>query len=86
MQIGEVIGTATATVKHPSMKGWKLLVVQPYQVDGRTADGDPVLAIDSLGAGRGERVIITSDGAGTRSLVGTEVTPVRWSVLGIADE
>jgi ethanolamine utilization protein EutN len=86
MQIGEVIGTATATVKHPSMKGWKLLVVQPYQVDGRTTDGDPVLAIDSLGAGRGERVIITSDGAGTRALLGTEVTPVRWSVLGIADE
>ena len=36
MQLGEVIGTATATVKHPSMKGWKLLVVQPYLADGRT--------------------------------------------------
>jgi microcompartment protein CcmK/EutM len=85
MQLGQVIGTATATVKHPSMKGWKLLVVQPYLADARTTDGDPVLAIDSLGAGRGERVIITSDGAGTRALLGTEVTPVRWSVMGIAD-
>jgi ethanolamine utilization protein EutN len=86
MQLGEVIGTATASVKHPSMKGWKLLVVQPYLADGHTADGDPVLAIDSMGAGRGERVIITSDGAGTRALLGTDVTPVRWSVLGITDE
>ena len=86
MQIGEVIGTATATVKHQSMNGWKLLIVQPYLAKGNTPDGEPVLAIDSCGAGRGERVIITSDGAGTRALVGSDNTPVRWSVLGIADE
>lgn len=86
MQLGQVIGTATATVKHPSMNGWKLLVVQPYLADGKTPDGEPVLAIDDRGAGRGERVIITSDGAGTRALVGSDNTPVRWSVMGIADE
>jgi len=86
MQLGDVIGTATATVKHPSMNGWKLLIVQPYQADARTPDSDPVLAIDSCGAGRGEQVIITSDGAGTRALVKSDNTPVRWSVLGIADE
>ncbi len=86
MQLGEVIGTATATVKHQSMNGWKLLIVQPYLADGTTPDGEPVLAIDDRGAGRGERVIITSDGAGTRALVGSDTTPVRWSVLGIADE
>jgi ethanolamine utilization protein EutN len=85
VQLGEVQGTATATVKHASMNGWKLLVVQPYLSDGKTPDGEPVLAIDSCGAGRGERVIITSDGAGTRALVGSENTPVRWSVLGIVD-
>jgi ethanolamine utilization protein EutN len=86
MQLGTVIGTATATVKHPSMNGWKLLVVQPYQVDGETPDGEPVLAVDSLGAGKGERVLITSDGKGTRSLLNSNTTPVRWSVMGIADE
>lgn len=85
MQVGKVIGTARATVKHPSMTGWKLLVVQPYLVDGKTPDGEPVLAVDNLGAGRGERVIITSDGAGTRQLLGSDTTPVRWSVMGIAD-
>lgn len=85
MQVGQVIGTATATVKHPSMNGWKLLVVQPYQADGNTPDGEPVLAVDSLGAGKGERVLITSDGKGTRSLLNSDTTPVRWSVMGIAD-
>jgi microcompartment protein CcmK/EutM len=54
--------------------------------DGKIPDGEPVLAIDDRGAGRGEHVIITSDGAGTRALVGSDNTPVRWSVLGIADE
>jgi len=85
MQIARVIGTATSTVKHRSMHGWKLLIVQPYGVDGRTPDGEPVIAIDALGAGRGERVMITSDGKGTRALLNTDATPVRWSVLGIQD-
>jgi ethanolamine utilization protein EutN len=85
MLLGRVIGTATSTVKHPSMHGWKLLLVQPYQVDGVTPDGDPLLAIDALGAGRGAAVIITSDGRSTRELVANEQTPVRWSVIGIHD-
>ncbi len=85
MQLGTVIGTAHATVKHPSLTGWKLLVVQFYGVDGRTPDGDPVLAVDTLGAGAGEAVILSSDGKGTRTLLGSDTTPVRWSVMGIQD-
>ena len=85
MLAGRVIGTATSTVKHPSMEGWKLLVVQPLAADGRSPDGDPILAVDSLGAGRGETVIVSSDGRGTRELLQSDNTPVRWSVLGIRD-
>ncbi len=85
MQVGVVLGTATATIKHPSLEGWKLLVVQFYGVDGVTPDGEPVVAVDALGAGRGQRVILSSDGKGTRELLHSETTPVRWSVLGIED-
>lgn len=85
MLSGRVVGIATATVKHPSMRGWKLLLVQPYAPDGRTPDGDPVLAVDGLGAGIGEEVVITSDGKGTRELLRSETSPVRWSVIGIVD-
>jgi ethanolamine utilization protein EutN len=85
MQLARVIGNATATVRHPSMQGWKLLVVQALAPDGCSPDGEPVLAVDNLGAGAGERVIITSDGRGTRELLKSKNTPVRWSVLGIAD-
>jgi ethanolamine utilization protein EutN len=83
MQLGLVVGTSTATTRHPSMRGWKLLVVQPLMADGRRPDGDPQLTVDNLGAGVGETVIISSDG--TRALLGDDSTPVRWSVIGIPD-
>ncbi len=63
MQIGEIVGHATATVKHPSMKGWKLSIVQIWDLQGKP-DGEPFLAIDSLGAGIGQKVIVCNDGAG----------------------
>ena len=85
MQVGTVVGTATSTVKHPSMAGQKLLIVQFYGVDGHTPDGEPVIAVDALGAGVGEKVILSSDGKGTRALLASETTPVRWSVVGIED-
>ena len=86
MQLGRVVGMATATVKHESMVGAKLLVVQPLLADRRRPDGFPVLAVDQLGAGRGEMVLLTSDGKAVRGMLGHERTPVRWSVIGIEDE
>ncbi len=72
MQLGLVVGTATATVKHPTLTGWKLLIVQPLMADGYRPDGDPQLVIDKFGAGRGERVIVSSDGKGTQELMKRE--------------
>jgi ethanolamine utilization protein EutN len=82
---GRVIGNATATVRHPSMRGWKLLLVQALGPDGKSLDGDPFLAVDSLGAGIGEVVIVSSDGKGTREMLGADNSPVRWLTLGIVD-
>jgi ethanolamine utilization protein EutN len=86
MQQALVIGTATATVKHASLQGAKLLVVQPHKADGQTPDGDPLLAIDTIGAGRGETVMISSDGRFARECLKAETTPVRWTVIGIKNE
>jgi ethanolamine utilization protein EutN len=85
MQLGTVVGTAHATVKHPTLAGWKMLVVQFYAADGRAPDGEPVIAVDALGAGVGDRVVLSSDGKGTRALLRSDNTPVRWSVIGIKD-
>ena len=46
----------------------------------------PQVAIDALGAGMHERVVISSDGAAARKAVGDEHSPVRWIVVGIVDE
>ena len=83
MNLGVVVGTATATRKHASLEGYKLLVVQMLMTDNKSPDGDPVLAVDQLGAGRGDTVLLSSDGAYTRSVLRSETTPVRWSVIGI---
>ena len=85
MQQAIVQGRATSTVKHVSLDGRKLLVCQALGADGRPG-GDPVLVLDSLGAGRGDRVLITSDGAGLRDLLGSDNSPARWWTLGIVDE
>jgi ethanolamine utilization protein EutN len=85
MQLARVVGQAVATVKHPSMHGWRLLIVQPLGAEDKP-DGEPLLAIDHLGAGSAHRVIISNDGAGARELVGHRNSPVRWMVMGICDE
>ncbi len=83
MQLALVLGSAVATVKHPTMSGCKLLIAQPLSADERTADGDPFLVVDFLGAGRGETVIITNDGRVARELLKNDTTPVRWTTVGI---
>jgi ethanolamine utilization protein EutN len=84
MQLAKVIGRATSTTKHKTLQGWKLLVVQPLDVKGGP-DGEPFLAIDNMGSGRGDRVMITSDGKYVRELMASNNTPVRWAVIGIQD-
>jgi ethanolamine utilization protein EutN len=84
MQIGRVVGHATATVKHASMKGWRLLLVQ-LLLDNGKEDGEPLLVIDHFGAGAGSLVIVTNDGAAVRELVGAKNSPIRWMVLGLCD-
>jgi ethanolamine utilization protein EutN len=84
MQIGKVVGHAVSTVKHPSLTGWRLPVVQIMTPTGEP-DGEPILAIDSLGAGAGDRVILCNDGAGTRQLVDNKNSPARWFVMGLCD-
>jgi ethanolamine utilization protein EutN len=84
MQLGRVLGQGISTIKHPSLKGWRLLLVQPLTPNG-TEDGEPLLTIDNLGAGPDCLVILSNDGAGARELVGSKNTPARWTVLGICD-
>ena len=85
MQLGMVIGHATATVKHPSLVGWRMVIVQPLN-NARQPEADPVVAVDKLGSAPGSVVVLNSDGKGARELIGDDKSPVRWFVIGIVDE
>ena len=83
MQLGRVVGTVTATIKHPTLEKERLLVVQLETPTGQP-DGEPVIAFDRLGAGRGDTVLVTNDGRALQEQLGV-TTPGRWSVMGIPD-
>ncbi len=85
MLLARVEGNLTATRKHPSFEGWRLIICQPISREG-TPEGGPIAAIDAHGAGLHQRVIVSSDGAAARKAVGDEKSPVRWMIIGIVDE
>jgi microcompartment protein CcmK/EutM len=85
MQLGTVIGHATATIKHRSLSGWRLAVVQPLNV-AREPEADPVIAVDKFSAAAGQTVVLNTDGKAAREMIGDEKTPVRYFVIGVVDE
>jgi ethanolamine utilization protein EutN len=84
MQQVRVIGTATATIKHPSLNGWRMLVIQPLLADG-SADGEPQIAIDHLGTAVGSLAIAAADGSAAREIMKLKDTPARWVIIGQQD-
>jgi ethanolamine utilization protein EutN len=84
MLIGRVIGDVVATQKDPSHRGRKILVVQPLQLDGSDR-GDPVLALDAVDAGVGDRVLLTTEGFSAMTAVGRPHSPIDMAVLGVID-
>ncbi|MGD0201884.1 MAG: EutN/CcmL family microcompartment protein [Bryobacteraceae bacterium] len=85
MLIGRVVGDLVATRKHPSHEGLKLLLVQPLNLDG-TDRGDPVVAVDSVQAGVGDRVLLATEGFSAMTAVQRPHSPTEMAVIGIVDE
>jgi len=82
--IGRVIGDVAATQKDPSHEGRKILIVQPLQLDGSDR-GEPVLALDSVDAGIGERVLLTTEGFSAMTCVDRPNSPIDSAVVGVID-
>ena len=79
-----IVVSSRAIDQHTALDGWRMLIVQPLLVDG-SDDGEPFVAVDDLGSGVGETVIITSDGKSVREAMGSNNTPVRWMVIAQPD-
>ncbi len=84
MLIARVIGDLVATQKTPSHEGQKLLVVQPLNLDGSDR-GAPVVAVDAVQAGIGDRVLLTNDGFSAMTAVGRPHSPIDMAVIGVID-
>ena len=87
MILGVVTGTVVSTVQHPFYQGRKQLVVRAIDPDGQ-ADGQRyVVAVDLVGAGQGQTVVVQDEGNSARQLLDAVPNgPVRSVIVGIVDE
>jgi ethanolamine utilization protein EutN len=84
MQIARVVGTVVATQKHRKFEGAKLLLVQPLNVDD-SPRGAALLAIDGVGAGVDEKVLVVLEGRAAGEALGRKAAPVDAAIVGIID-
>lgn len=84
MILGKVCGSINSTINHDFYDNKKLLVVDKLNPDG-TKTGKYIIALDSVGAGFGETVIIIDEGGSARMIVGDESAPLRSIIVGIVD-
>lgn len=84
MIIGQVTGDIVSTINHPFYDNRKLLIVDKLDDKG-ISTGDYVVAIDVVGAGRGERVLVLDEGNGARQVLESKDGPVRSVIIGIID-
>jgi ethanolamine utilization protein EutN len=83
--MARVVGTVVSTHKHRKFEGAKLLIVQPLNPDD-TPRGTTLLAVDGVGAGVDERVLIVLEGRAAGEALGKKGAPVDAAIVGIIDQ
>lgn len=84
MQIARVVGTVVSTSKSEKLKGLKMLLVKPIDLETFEEKGNILVAIDAVGAGEGEVVMIVS-GSSSRKTAVTENKPADTAIIAIID-
>ena len=85
MKLGRVVGTVVSTINSPTFDGRTLLLCDLLEPSGEPAGGY-VIAVDTVGAGAGELVLILDEGNSARQVLGLGQAPIRTLVVGIVDE
>lgn len=85
MKIAQVVGNVVSTICAPVFENRRLLLCDYLQPDGEPAGGY-VIAVDVVGAGAGETVLILDEGTGARQIMDEKVAPIRAVVVGVIDE
>jgi ethanolamine utilization protein EutN len=84
MITGIVIGNIYSTINHPFYDGKKLMMIEKSNAQGKPS-GDYLIAVDTVGAGIGENVLVLDEGTGARQVLGSHDGPVRSVIVGIVD-
>ena len=84
MTLGRVVGNVVATQKYAKLEGAKLMLVQPLALDGADR-GTPVLAIDAVDSGIGDRVLLVQDGKAAMQVLGRGTAAVDAAIVGVVD-
>ena len=85
MKIGRVAGTVVSTICVPDLNNRTLLFVDLLDLDGKET-GKDVIAVDAVGAGAGETVLVLDEGNGARQVLEAPEAPIRAVVVGVIDE
>lgn len=85
MILARVIGMVTSSDKDPELGAYKLLVVVPLGLD-LEAEGEETIAIDRVGAGIGERVLVVREGNAARQITGRDKIPLQNVIVGVVDD
>ena len=84
MLIARVVGTLVSSQKNAKLEGAKLLLVQPLDLEGQPR-GATVLAIDSVDAGVGDRVLLVQEGKAAQAVLDRGTAAVDAAVVGVVD-
>lgn len=85
MKLGRVVGEIFSTINHPFYDGRKLLVVNQINPQGQSISAY-LIAVDSVGAGVGQTVLVIDEGNSARQVADQPQAPVRSIIIGIVDE
>jgi len=84
VKLGRVVGTVVSTINHPSFDERTLLLCDLLDPSGRPSGGY-LIAVDSVGAGAGEMVLLLDEGTSARQVLDAPGAPIRTVVVGIVD-
>lgn len=85
MKIGRVSGTVVSTINHDFFDNRRLLICDLLDADGSAGSGY-LIAVDDVGAGAGETVLILDEGSSARQIFEVPTGPIRAVIVGIVDE
>lgn len=85
MEIARVTGEVVSTQKHRELKGFKLLLVRNLEIDGSLRGGE-YIALDTVDAGIGDRVLINKEGGSARLALDNQHIPAQALIVGVVDD